>query len=93
MRMVEVSSWVGSSELVAEMRPALYGALCNHRDAVHVRGTPLELAMPVQGRLQAAQVTLHIHNDNISFTNLQPSESGFLLLCTARHCKDMRDTK
>lgn len=76
MRMVEVSSGVGSTEFVAETRLALYGALCNHRDAVHVRRTPLELPMPVQGRLQAAQVTRHIHNDYISLANLQPSESA-----------------
>jgi hypothetical protein len=70
MRMVKVSSRVRSTKLVAEMRLALYGALCNHGDAVHVRRTPLELAMPVQGRLQAAQVARHIHKDYISLTDL-----------------------
>jgi hypothetical protein len=86
MGMIEVSSRGGSTELVAEMRLALYGTLCNHRDAVHIRRTPLLLAIPVQGRLQAAQVALHVNNDLISLTHLQPSESVFLLLCIARHC-------
>jgi hypothetical protein len=85
MGMIEVSSGGGSTELVAEMRLALYGALCDHRDAVHIRRTPLLLAMPVQGRLQAAQVALHVNNDHISLAHLQPSESVFLLLRTARH--------
>jgi hypothetical protein len=97
MRMVEVSSGVGSTELVAEVRRALYGALCNHRDAVHVRRTALELATPVQSRLQAAQVVLHIHNDYISLTNLQPSEprSCYYALqdIAGTGCKDMRNTK
>jgi hypothetical protein len=88
MRMIEVSSGVGSTELVAEVRLALYGALCYHRDAVHVRKTALKLAMPVQGRLQASQVTLHVHNNYISLTNLQPSEPT--TVPASMHCNTLQ---
>jgi hypothetical protein len=70
MRMIEVSSGSGGAEPVAEMGVTLYGALCNHRDTVHVRRAPLLLAMPVQSGLQATQLALDVNNDHISLTHL-----------------------
>jgi hypothetical protein len=80
MRAVEVGTGVWSTKLVAEIRFALYGALCNHRDSVHVRSSSLEQPVPVKGRLQAGQVALHVHGDSVALANLQPHESQSILL-------------
>lgn len=70
VRVPEVRPRGVRQEVVAEGRPFEDRALRESRDAVHVRGTHLQDAVPVQRRRAARRHVHKVHHHSVAFAHL-----------------------